>query len=191
MTPEEKGLVSELVHGVTERRLTLDYIISQFSKMKLNKIAPKVLIAIRLGVYQIFYMDKIPDSAAVNESVKLAKSAGGQRSGGFVNAILRNVLRNKENIPYPKDKNVYLSVYYSYPIELIDLFFDEFGYDFTKDLLEAFSRRMPVSIRCNTLKTNVKNLCSSLADEGVNKVCRTDFNSRCTCEHHFNYILRT
>ena len=162
---EEKGLISELVHGVTERRLTLDYIISQFSKIKLSRIAPKVLIAIRLGVYQIFYMDKIPHSAAVNESVKLAKSVGGQRSGGFVNA--RNVLRNKDGISFPKEQNNFLSIYYSYPIEIIDLFLSEFGYDFTKDMLESFSKRTPTSIRCNILKTDAQSLQASLSNDGV------------------------
>lgn len=161
-SPEEKGFISELVHGVTERRITIDYIISQFSKLKLNKIAPNVLNAARLGIYQILYMDRIPESAAVNESVKLAKSAGGQRSAGFVNAILRNVIRNKNSISFPADEIEYLSVYYSYPQELVTLFVNEFGYDFTEDMFKAFYERRPVTLRCNTLKTTPEKLCSDL-----------------------------
>ena len=105
LKPHEKGLVTELVHGVTERAITLDYIVSKFSSVKLNKISPKILICLEIGVYQLLYMDKIPESAAVNESVNLAKKFGGQKSGGFVNAVLRNGIRNKEKIEYPKEKN--------------------------------------------------------------------------------------
>lgn len=164
----EKRLVSELVHGVTERRITLDYIISKFSSIKLTKIAPKVLNALRLGVYQLLYMDKIPESAAVNESVKIAKSVGGQKSGGFVNAILRNVIRNKDNIKYPDTQNEFLSVYYSYPIEIIDMFLTEFEYDFVRDMLEAFNERSKLYLRCNTVKTTPEKLVSDLNDNGIN-----------------------
>jgi len=166
-SPQEKGFISELVHGVTERRITIDYIISQFSKLKLNKIATNVLNAIRLGVYQICYMDKIPESAAVNESVKLAKSVGGQKSGGFVNAILRNVIRNKDNIAYPTDKIEYLSVYYSYPFELVKLFITEFGYEFTEEIFQSFYEKKPVTLRCNTLKTTPEKLCMDLKNSGI------------------------
>lgn len=167
LTSEEKGFLSELVHGVTEHRMKIDYIISQFSNIKIKKIAPKVLNALRLGIYQILYMDRIPPSAAVNESVKLAKIAGGQRSGGFVNGILRSIIRNKDNINYPEEPNQYLSVYYSYPIELIDFFLDEFGFEFTEDMLEAFDKHHPVTIRCNTLKTSVDKLRTDLAKNGI------------------------
>ena len=166
----EKGLVTELVHGVTERAITLDYIVSEFSSVKLNKIAPKVLICLELGIYQLLYMDKIPESAAVNESVKLAKMFGGQRSGGFVNAVLRSVIRNKENIAYPKEKNAYLSVYYSYPLEIVDLFLEEFGYDFTKDLLESFYNKKSITLRCNMLKTTPEKLKNSLLNENIESV---------------------
>ncbi len=166
-SPEEKGFISELVHGVTERRITIDYIISQFSKLKLNKIAPNVLNSIRLGVYQICYMDKIPPSAAVNESVKLAKGVGGQKSGGFVNAILRNVIRNKDNITYPEDTIEYLSVYYSYPFELANLFVSEFGYEFTEKIFKSFYERKPVTLRCNILKTIPEKLCIDLKNSGI------------------------
>lgn len=163
----EKRLISEFVHGVTERRITLDYIISQFSSIKLTKIAPKVLNALRLGVYQLLYMDKIPESAAVNESVKIAKSVGGQKSGGFVNAILRNILRNKDDIKYPPSGNEYLSVYYSYPIEIIDMFLDEFEYDFVEEMLESFNKRSKLYLRCNITKTTPEKLVSDLNDNGI------------------------
>ena len=160
----EKGFISELVHGVTERRITIDYIISQFSNIRINKINLKLLICLRIGIYQILYMDKIPESAAVNESVKLAKKISGQRSGGFVNGVLRNFIRNKENIKFPQDEIEFLSVYYSYPIEIVELFLNEFGFEFTKDMLEAFDKRRQITVRCNLLKTDGNKLIKSLGD---------------------------
>ncbi len=167
-SPEEKGFISELVHGVTEHRITIDYIISQFSKLKLNKIAPNVLNALRLGIYQLYYMDRIPDSAAVNESVKLAKSYGGQRSGGFVNGVLRNFLRNKDKIVFPSEKREYLSARYSFPIELVDLFISEYGIEFSEELFKSFEERKPVTLRCNLLNTSPENLCDDLQKSEIN-----------------------
>jgi len=106
LLPEEKSFISELVYGVTERRMTLDYIISQFSSIKISKISPNVLNSLRLGVYQLMFMDRIPPSAAVNESVKIAKSFCGNRSGGYVNAVLRNIERSKECILYPEENGI-------------------------------------------------------------------------------------
>lgn len=163
----ERGFISELVHGVTEHRITIDYIISQFSNIKLNKINLKLLICLRMGIYQILHMDKIPESAAVNESVKLAKKFGGQRGGGFVNGVLRNFIRNKDDIKFPDNENEFLSVYYSYPIEIIDLFLSEFGFDFTKDMLEAFDKRRQITMRCNLLKTDAKSLVENLNESGI------------------------
>lgn len=159
---EEKGLVSELVYGVTEKRITLDYVISLFSKIKLNKISPNILNALRLGVYQIFCTEKIPPSAAVNESVNLAKAFGGQRSGGFVNGVLRSIIRDKNKIEFPQEPNKRLSVSYSYPQELVDFFVSEYGFEFTEELFKAFSKKTPITFRCNLLKTSPDALADKL-----------------------------
>lgn len=167
LKPYEKGFVSELVHGIVERKITIDYIISSFSSIKINKIAPKVLTAIRIGLYQIMFMDKVPVSAAVNESVKLAKKFGGQRAGGFVNGLLRNIERSKDNIAYPENILERLSVCYSYPIEIIRLFVNEFGEEFTEEMLRANNSKRPLTLRCNLLKTSPEKLIESLRGEGV------------------------
>lgn len=175
LKPYEKGLVSELVHGVTERKITIDYVISTFSSVKINKISPKILTALRIGVYQLMYMDKVPASAAVNESVKLAKKYGGQRAGGFVNGLLRNVERKKNQVSYPEDDLNRLSICYSYPIEIIKMFIDEFGVKFTEEMLIANNAKKPLVLRCNLLKTSAEKLVDSLADEGIDaKVYRND-----------------
>ncbi|MFR2180945.1 MAG: transcription antitermination factor NusB [Hominilimicola sp.] len=105
MPKQDKAFVSNLVYGVTDRKLTLDYVIGKFSKIKLKKISKYILIILRMGIYQIMFMDKVPISAAVNESVKLARRYGHGASAGFVNGLLRNV--SKTEIEYPSDKTEY------------------------------------------------------------------------------------
>ena len=127
MPKQDKAFISNLVYGVTDRKLTLDYVIGKFSKIKLKKISKYILIILRMGIYQIMFMDKVPISAAVNESVKLARRYGHGASAGFVNGLLRNV--SKTEIEYPSDKTEYLSVKYSFPMWLCEKWIDEFGYD--------------------------------------------------------------
>ena len=111
----DASFVSALVYGVLERKLTLDYIIKQYSKIPLRKIELKTKLILRLGILQMVFMDKIPDSAAVNESVNLAKKLKLQKSSGFINAILRNLARadKKYSLPDQKDKVLYYPIKYS------------------------------------------------------------------------------
>ena len=102
----DSAFVSALVYGVLERQITLDYIIKQYSKIPLRKIEIKTKLILRMGVYQLLFMDKVPDSAAVNESVNLAKKHRLQKSSGFINGILRSITRAepKYSLPDGKDK---------------------------------------------------------------------------------------
>ena len=104
LSPIDSAFVSALVYGVLERRLTLDYIIKRYSKIPLRKIELKTKLILRMGVYQLLFMDKVPDSAAVNESVNLAKKQKLQKSSGFINGILRSITRAGE--PYPLPDNI-------------------------------------------------------------------------------------
>ncbi len=97
----DSAFVSALVYGVLERQITLDYIIKQYSKIPLRKIETKTKLILRMGVYQLVYMDKIPDSAAVNESVNLAKKHRLQKSAGFINGILRSITRAEQRLVLP------------------------------------------------------------------------------------------
>ena len=118
LNPLDSSFASALVYGVLERKLTLDYIIGQYSKIPIKKIELQTLIILRLGVFQLLFMDKIPDSAAVNESVKLAKKLKLYRASGFINGILRGITRAevKYRLPDPdKDHIAYLKVKYSCP----------------------------------------------------------------------------
>ena len=103
----DRALLFELVSGTLKNRIKIDYIISQFSKLKLKKISPWVINILRLGVYQILFLDKIPNSAACNESTNLAKKYANKGSVGFVNGLLRNVCREIDNVSFPdKEKNL-------------------------------------------------------------------------------------
>ena len=117
MSSADKGLVTEIIYGVVSNKTAIDYIISQFSKVKLKKMSPWVLAILRMGVFQIFYMDKIPHSAACNEAVKLAKKYSHGAGAGFVNGVLRSVARSSKDFVFPKTGNLVadLSLEYSYP----------------------------------------------------------------------------
>ena len=170
MPKQDKAFISNLVYGVTDRKLTLDYVIGKFSKIKLKKISKYILIILRMGIYQIMFMDKVPISAAVNESVKLARRYGHGASAGFVNGLLRNV--SKTEIEYPSDKTEYLSVKYSFPMWLCEKWIDEFGYDFTEKLIESFGMEKRLNIRPNRLKITADELCKKFNDNGINaEVC--------------------
>lgn len=160
----DKAFITHLVYGVTDKKLTLDYIISKFSKIKLKKISKYILIILRMGVYQIKFMDKVPESAAVNECVKLARRYGHGASAGFVNGMLRNVVRI--DIEYPKDKIEYMSVKYSVPLWLCKKWITDFGYEFTNELLKSFEQSARVCVRPNTLKITAQGLSDKLNDEG-------------------------
>lgn len=162
----DKRFITELVHGTVKLKINLDYIISKFSKLKLKKISPWVINILRMGVYQIFYMDKVPSSAAVNESVKLAKKYANQGAVGFVNGTLRAISKC-ENIEYPKDKYEYLSAKYSYPMWICKRWVDDFGFEKAEMIMIESNDRPNVYFRANTLKTDVNSLKESLEDEGV------------------------
>ncbi len=148
MTGKEKAFITELVYGVTRWKLTLDYIISKFSKVKLKKLSKFTLLILRLGVFQIYFLNKVPESAAVNESVKLANKYAA-KSKGFINGVLHSVIREKENIEFPKEKMDFLSVKYSFPKEIIA---DLIDVPNIENLLDSLNKEPRTTIRINTLK---------------------------------------
>lgn len=155
------SLVTEIVNGTIKNKLYLDHIIQQFSKQKLEKLSPWVRNILRISAYQILFLDKIPESAAVNEGVNLTKKYSHQGSVKFVNAVLRNIIRKKEEIKLPKedkDPLEYLSVKYSFPKWLIEHFINLYNYENTEKMLEFFNKVPPTWIRVNNLKTNVEEI---------------------------------
>lgn len=163
----DKAFVTELVYGTVSRRLTLDWVISQFSKIKLNKLSFWVLQILRLGTYQLLFLDRVPASAACNTSVELAKKYAGNASG-FINGILRNISRKKEELKLSDictgTMSMDLSVRYSFPEYLVQDWISQFGTDFTEKLLKALLDRPELSIRVNTLKANPEEVIQELSD---------------------------
>jgi 16S rRNA (cytosine967-C5)-methyltransferase len=166
---EDKGLVTELVFGTLRWRLRLDYIIGSFSNIPMSEMSPWVRNILRLGIYQLLHTDRIPSSAAVNESVKLSKRYGQRPASGFINGILRNIDRRKHEIAFPsRDENPvgYLSVMHSHPSWLVRRWLDRYGFSFTEELLCSNNEKPDFTIRANTLKNETRELAGLLEKRG-------------------------
>lgn len=163
----DKAFITALFYGVIEKQILIDFQLSAHLRQPLKKLKPEVLIALRMGVYQIFFMDKVPVSAAVNESVKLVKKNKSAFAASLVNATLRNVAKDGLLLPDESDKN-HLSVKYSVSQDIIDLWRECYGEETTLNLLNSLGAKSKTAIRVNTLKINKSDLQKMLVDEGVN-----------------------
>ncbi|MBE7021720.1 MAG: 16S rRNA (cytosine(967)-C(5))-methyltransferase RsmB [Ruminococcaceae bacterium] len=166
LSARDAAFLKELVYGVIKRKITLDYTISRFSSIKLKKLSAYILSILRMGLYQLFYMDRVPKSAAVNESVKLAGKYGHGASRGFVNAILRRAAAEGPAMPQQIDKIATLSVLYSHPEPLVAWYMKTFG-ERAEELLAENNETPPLSVRVNTLKTTQEALSERLLHEGI------------------------
>lgn len=165
LKPMDKKFISALFYGVLERKITLDYIIRQYSTIRLKKIEKEALCILRMGIYQLIFMDKIPQSAAVNESVKLAKKYKLFHTSGFINGILRSLVRAecKYTLPDKSDLKSYLSVKYSCPQDIVSLWLNSYGKEITVEILQALCGRPPLTVRVNNIKTTDEALIAKLA----------------------------
>lgn len=165
----QKNFITQVVNGTLRNKIYIDYIINQFSNTKVSKMKPFMQALLRVSVYQILFMDKVPDSAACNEAVKLAKSRSFASLSGFVNGVLRNIVRNKDNLKMPskQDKARYLSIMYSYDEWIIEYWLHHLDFD-TVEKMCIFNNTSPkVTIRVNTLKTDEDSLIEELENLGV------------------------
>lgn len=163
---KDRAFITRLAEGVTETRIKLDYIVDMFSKTPIRKCKPLIRSLLRMGVYQIMYMDSIPDSAVCNEAVKLAKKHNFGSLSGFVNGVLRNIARNKNNIKLPDESNKikYLSVNYSIPEWIVSKLEADYK-ECTEDILRAAFEDRMTSLRVNTLKLSREELIKYIIDE--------------------------
>ncbi len=164
--PRDKSFVSALFYGVIERKFTLDYNLSLYLQKPLNKLKPEAVVILRMGACQLLFMDKIPPSAAVNESVKLAKRHCSYASG-LINAVLRKIDKNKLRLPDEKNEAYYLSVKYSCEKWLCKKWIKEYGFENTEGILSASIGSPDVFIRVNSMKISAEALMQELAEEGV------------------------
>lgn len=155
ISSQDKAFVTALVYGVLERKITLDYLLKRFIKTPLKKVQPFTLEVLRVTLYQIMFMDKIPDSAAVNEAVKLIKRSKESRNSGFVNAVLRNVLR-EENLMPQGDSVADLSVIYSCPQAIIESLVKDYGKEDAIEILKHSLKPAKLTVRVNLIKTDME-----------------------------------
>jgi 16S rRNA (cytosine967-C5)-methyltransferase len=149
----DKAFIKRLTEGTIERQIELDYYIDSFSNTPVLRMKPLIRSLMRMSAYQIIYMDAVPDSAACNEACKLAQKRKFASLKGFVNAVLRNISRNKEALPLPdmeKDKAAYLSVRYSMPLWIVEMWLSEYGDMVTENILRGLLEIHPVSLRFDT-----------------------------------------
>ncbi|MFA7636537.1 MAG: 16S rRNA (cytosine(967)-C(5))-methyltransferase RsmB [Monoglobales bacterium] len=151
LSDKDRALATNIIYGVLQNKMRLDCIIETYSKIPLKKISPDVLNILRMGVYQSVFMDKIPAYAITNESIKLVKKCRKTSASGFVNAVLRGVLRGDREIKYPEGRLEYLSAYYSCPLWICKMW-DKMFEGKLENLLASMNEKPKTSVRVNTLK---------------------------------------
>lgn len=157
----DRRFIREMVNGTTKLRRRLDYTLSFFLRDKIEDLTPWIRNILRLGLYQIEYLDRVPNRAAVDESVKLAKRFGHKGTAGLVNAVLRNYLRDEKRVTFPsmeEDKVKAIGTIYSFPDWMIEGWLVQFGESQTIKLCEAFNQKAKISFRLNSLKIDQKGL---------------------------------
>ncbi|MBP2633314.1 MAG: sun protein [Firmicutes bacterium] len=170
LSDQDRRFVTELVYGTIKTGKTLDWIISRYVNRPLSKIAPIILDILRMGVYQIFFMSKVPNSAACNQSVEISKKYGHIGTVKFINGVLRNVVRMPEKAKYPtmeEDRVKHLALEYYHPEWLIERWINRLGFEETRELCVFNNIAPPLSIRTNTLKNTRSELADILKKEEV------------------------
>lgn len=174
---KDRAFITRIAEGTLEQMIQIDYIINQFSSVKISKMKPVIRNILRLSVYQLKFMDHVPASAVCNEGVKLAQKKGFSNLKGFVNGVLRTISRNLDTIIYPSeeaDEIQYLSIMYSMPEWILKDWYQYYDYMTIKVMLESFLTKKYTSIRCNLNKTTPGELVEILQKDGI-EVKRSDY----------------
>lgn len=166
----DRAFLTQLVNGTLEKLVIIDYYIAVYSKIKLSKMSSIIKNILRLGIYQILFLDRVPDSAVCNESVIITKKLIGNSLSGFINGVLRTVSREKEKDILPKregDELKYLSVKYSVTLWIVNLFINSYGSEICEEIISFNGINNQSSIRINTNKTDFNSLKELLNEEGI------------------------
>jgi 16S rRNA (cytosine967-C5)-methyltransferase len=179
----DKALLYELVHGVVRWMGRLDWVLNGFYKGQFSKAIPNLKNGLRVALYQILFLDRIPDHASVNEAVEFVKKLQGQKPADLTNAILRNIIRSKNAIRYPdpnEDLIGYYAAFYSHPSWMVKRYVARFGREETEKLLQANNEKPYLTLRVNLLKTNIEDFKKLLASVGL----------KYRSGHYFNEFLQ-
>ena len=168
LSSRDKALFTRLYCGVIERKITMDFLLSRFSDIPLNRLDLEVLVLLELGLYQILYLDRVPDRAAVNESVSLAKEVQ-LKSAGFINAVLRRAIAEKNDVPrlldLPGSKG--LALRESYPRYLVSQWTEQYGRERAEAICRAQNAPAALTVRVNTLKIRRDDYAAELSKAGI------------------------
>lgn len=170
MEQRDKALVTEIFYGTLKYQIQLDYYIDQFSKTPVRKMKPLIRNILRMSVYQMLHLDKIPVSAVINEAVKIVKKRKMQGLSGFVNGVLRNIDRERDALKLPDRKKAldkHLSVKYAMPEWLVTMWLKDYGVEKTERILQALNKRAVVCGRINTLKGEISEIKNDFIEEGL------------------------
>ena len=191
---KDRALTTELVYGVLRWRSRLDWVISQLSKTPVHKIDPSILNIIRLGIYQILFHSRIPPSAAVNDSVEMAKARAPLWVVRFVNGVMRSAAQRAREVPLPDysdDPVQAIAVRESHPLWLVERWVERVGVEGTKRLCMANNQVPPVTVRANTLKVSRKKLLDSFFVQEYAvfllslSACLSKSSVLCFCKAHY------
>jgi len=161
----KRGFISHLVEGTLERLLEIDYIINRFSNTPTQKMKPTICNIIRMGVYQLKYMENIPQAAVCNEAVKLAKKRGFANLSGFVNGNLRAVARDLDNVTYPRETIPRMEIKYSIPAWIIEMWLESYPIDIVEQIAKSFHEKKSLTIRTNLSKITTEELKEKILSE--------------------------
>ncbi|MBR7071708.1 MAG: 16S rRNA (cytosine(967)-C(5))-methyltransferase RsmB [Clostridia bacterium] len=176
LSAADRALATRIFYGTLDRQITLSYILNQFLKKPLKKVKPFCRAVLETALYQIIYAERIPNSAAVNEAVKLMKNSKERYQAAFVNGVLRQILRQGYELPQGEDVTS-LSVRYSCPERIVRSFLADYGQETAISLLEQSLLEPAVYLRVNTVKTTVPQLCERLRAESVETECCSTENA--------------
>lgn len=179
---QDRALITRVVEGTIEYRLTIDAVIDACSKTKVEKMKPIIRTILRMSVYQIIWMDRIPDSAVCNEAVKLAEKRRFVGLKGFVNGVLRTISRRKEEFVFPD-----WSRRYSMPDWLIELWKKQYPAETVEGMLKAFLQDMPTTVRCNLDRASMEEIETNLKSQNVD-VAASPLSSNALLISHYDYL---
>lgn len=178
----ERAFISRIAEGTVEYLLQIDYIIDSFSNTKVSKMKPVIRTILRMSVYQLIYMDRVPDSAVCNEAVKLAVKRKFTGLKGFVNGVLRNISRNKEGLSWPND-----SVRYSMPAWIVSMWEESYGRETVVTMMESFLKNKKTTVRCNLAKASKEEIIQSLRNQGA-EVSESGISEAVLCIEKYDYL---
>ncbi|MSS07446.1 16S rRNA (cytosine(967)-C(5))-methyltransferase RsmB [Clostridium sp. WB02_MRS01] len=178
----ERAFISRIAEGTVEYLLQIDYIIDSFSNTRVSKMKPVIRTILRMSVYQLIYMDRVPDSAVCNEAVKLAVKRKFTGLKGFVNGVLRNISRNKEGLSWPDD-----SVRYSMPAWIVSMWEESYGRETAVTMMESFLKNKKTTVRCNLAKASKEEIIQSLRNQGA-EVSESGISEAVLCIEKYDYM---